>query len=68
MINYLQTVSDSIGGAVGKDNICQMLQDHFMKLLNSSTDDSNKCHVLNYLNSMVHGSHINHFTVNEVKK
>ena len=53
--------STSIGGAVGKDNICDMWQQHFKDILNSSKDTRSQEYVLENIRS-IH-SDINMLTV-----
>jgi hypothetical protein len=42
----VKSVSTSVGGAVGKVEICNMWQQHFKDILNSSKDVSMKQYVL----------------------
>ena len=48
----IASVSTAIDGAVRNDNICDMWQDHFKEILNSSKDNSMKQFVLDSLHSL----------------
>jgi exonuclease III len=61
----IASVSTSVGGAVGKADICNMWQQHFKGILNSSIDISMKPYVLDSIKDLK--GTVNMFTYSDVK-
>ena len=62
----ISAASTTVGGAVGKDQICDMWQQHFQDLLNSSEDNSMKNEILDSIRSIK--GDINMFTTFDIKE
>jgi hypothetical protein len=57
-------VSNVVAGAVGQEGVCDMWQQHFKSILNSSSDTTVKQSVLKEINQ-IHG-HFDFFTLSEI--